>query len=199
MNRKEFSKIIAYIATATDKELNRDRLEVYFDLLGDLPFEVMLPAAKKVVLEHPWATFPSAAELRAAAMVVARGKVAEVTPMQAWEMARRFGEKYDPERRGEYFAHGKTWPSQFEALTAKLPPIVVKAIKAFGPLSLSVGKEPIGVLRSQFCETFEGIVKSEERAALLPAPLKESIEQGPRKALPKKVIKALEGIGKPPE
>lgn len=199
MTRKEFARIVAYIATATDKELPEKRLEVYFDLLGDLDFEVMMTAAKRVVLEHPWATFPSVAELRSAAALSVRAMATNVTPIEAWEMACKFGSKYDPERSGAYYANGKSYANQFEFLTEKFPAVVVKAIKAFGPLSLSVGKEPIGVLRSQFVDTFEQIVAAEERAAILPPALKTQIEAGPKKALPAKVSKVMAAIGKSPD
>lgn len=199
MTREEFARVIAYIATATDKELATKRLEVYFELLGDLPFEVLLSAAKRVVLEHPWPNFPSIAELRSAAVLSLQGSAASVSPVEAWEMARKFGAKFDPEQRGEYMVNGKVYKSQFDYLVHNLPPIVVKAIAAFGPLSLSVGSEPTGVLRAQFIDTFEQLAKSEERVALLPAPVKDAIERGPAKRLSAKVALAIEGIGKPME
>ena len=185
MTRKEFAQIVAYVATAIDKELPKDRIAVYFDLLGDLPFEVLISAAKKVVLEHPWATFPSAAELRQAASETMRGKVTDLSPAEAWEIAWRVAGKTDPESEGS-----------FSRATKDVPAIIVEAIKAYGVNSLCYGKEPVAVVRRQFIEIYQQIAAREKRAALLPAKLKKTIEEGPSKPLPPKVLKAIEGIGK---
>jgi len=198
MTREEFSRVIAYITAGTNKALTADSLEVYYDLLGDLPSDVLLSAAKRVVLEHPWATFPSVAELRAAAMLSTRGDLTDISPSQAWEMARTFGERFDPDVQGEYRAYGKTYPSQFDYLTSTLPAPVVRAIRSFGALSLSVGDEPTGVLRAQFMKTFEHVVASERREALLPPSLKQAIESIGRQ-IPEQVKQITAGIGRPVE
>lgn len=201
MTREEFGRVVAYITAATGKALEANRLEVFFDLLGDLPFDVLLSASRRVCLEHPWNTFPSVAEIRAAAVLSQRGDLTDISPSQAWEMAQKFRERFDPDIQGEYVIvlEGKrtTYPSQFHYLTHKLPKSVVAAIRTFGPLSLSVGDEPTGVLRAQFMETYQQIVASERREAILPEPLKREIEAIGK--LPSKITKVIGEIGKPPE
>jgi hypothetical protein len=188
MTREEFGKVVAYIATAIDKELSKDRLKVYFDLLGDLSFEVLLTAARRVVLEHPWATFPSVAELRSAAAETIQAQVSATSPAEAWSLAWAATARIDPESEGS-----------FERAVEKLkvPPLVVEAMRAFGVQALCYGKEPVGVVRGQFMDIYEQLLARDKRRALMPGPLKQAIESAgkePQK-LPGKVAKAIESIG----
>ena len=69
MTRKEFSGVMAWLALAIGKPISSEpaealaRMQVYYGMLGDLPLHVLEKAAQCVVLSHPWATFPSIAEL----------------------------------------------------------------------------------------------------------------------------------------
>lgn len=183
MTRAEFTRVVAYLAAGTGKALPADSLEVYFDCLGDLPFELMMLAAKRVVLEHPWHTFPSIAELRQAASESARGQVAELSPAEAWSKAWRAIGDTDPEVEGS-----------FARAVEGLPPIVVEAIRAYGVQSMCYGKEPVGVVRGQFLKIYEQLAARDKRLSLYPAPLKKAVE-GVAKPLPGKVLAALDGIG----
>src|SRR5687767_8170266 len=102
MTREEFAQVTAYIALACGKDLSPEAHEVYFDLLGDLPAEVAQTAARRVMLEHRWPTFPSIAEIRAAAIDTARGQVAELSEAEAWAMAWKIGGETDPEVEGSF-------------------------------------------------------------------------------------------------
>lgn len=159
MTRIEFAKVAAYVGTAVGKPLTPDGLEVYFDLLGDLDFEVLMVAARRVVLEHKYPTFPSVAELRAAAVESARGQVSEFSPAEAWALAWRVACDTDPECDGSFDRACKR---------AKAPPLVVEAIRTFGLNSLCYGEDPQGVVRGQFLKVFEQLAGRDRRAALLP-------------------------------
>lgn len=171
MTEKEFGAIMAYISTAigkplgeTEEEADR-RLEVYFDLLGDLEYQQFKMAAKKVCLEHKWATFPSAAELREAAAIVARGRVVDMPPAEAWELAWKAVARIDLEIDGSV-----------DRACADLPPAVFQAMKAFGLPSLCYGKEPVSIVRAQFLKVYEQLLQRDQKAALLPPALKKQIE-----------------------
>lgn len=189
MTAGEFFEIMAYIGVGCGKELAPKSLEVYFDLLGDLPRETLALAAKRVVLEHPWATFPSIAELRAAAVETIRGEVSELCPAEAWRIAWAVAGSTDPEIDGSFSRACKRHDA---------PPAVVEAIRTFGLPSLCYGDEPVGVVRGQFLKVFEQLAARDKRLALLPPRLAESIEsKGKPIAAP--VLQALAGIGKPVE
>lgn len=171
MTRDEFLDVMGYISVAIGKPLGNNeketerRLEVYFDLLGDLPLAVLRMAAKKVCLEHIWASFPNPAELRNAAALVTRGLAAEMAPAEAWELAWKATAKIDLEVEGS-----------LDRACKDLPPLVFAAMKAYGVPSLVYGKEPVGVVRAQFLKIYEQLQQRDQKAALLPPALKAQIE-----------------------
>jgi hypothetical protein len=176
MTRPEFAKIAAYLSVGTGKPLSPEGMEVYFDCLGDLPFGVMQLAAKRVLLEHPWATFPSVAELRLAASESTRGEVNELASGRAWELAWKAAGRIDLEVDGS-----------IERATSALPPTVVEAMNRYGMVDLCRGKQPVSVVRSQFMEIFDQLATRDRREALLPpatrAALDQAREQYTRKAI----------------
>lgn len=187
MSRQEFVKVMAYLTAGSGKELAQSSLEVYFDLLGDLPYDVLAVAAKRVLLTHPWATFPSVAELREAAALTSRGEVVPLSAAEAWALAWRTAGCTDPEVDGSFARAAKG-----------LPTIVVRAISTFGLNALCYGKEPVGVLRAQFMKMFEQLAAREHENALLPAATRQAIEaQSPSPAEPVRAL--LSGIGRPPD
>ena len=166
MTNTEFAEIVAYITAGCGKPLPVESQIVYFDLLGDLPADTFRLAARRVVLEHKWATFPSVAELRAAASESARGVVSDLTPAEAWAMAWRVACDTDPECDGSF---------DRACRRAKAPPLVVESIRAFGLNSLCYGGDPQGVVRGQFLKVFEQLAGRDRRVALLPPAVRDQI------------------------
>lgn len=164
MTRLEFVKVMAYIEAATGKSVSSDTAEVYFDLLGDLPVGVFQLAAKRVVLEHRWATFPSVAELREAASETAQGAVKPLSAGEAWSIAWKAAGRIDPEISGSA-----------ERGLAGLPELVVEAVRAFGIPALCCGREPVGVVRAQFVKIFEQLAAREKRIALMPPAIRQAV------------------------
>lgn len=167
MTRSDFARVMAYIGTACGKPLTADGHEVYFDLLGDLPFDVMQLAARRVMLEHKWATFPSVAELRQAAAETVQGRVTELTPAEAWALAWRIASDTDPEVGGSF---------ERACRRAKAPPVVVEALTAFGVNAICYGEDPVGVTRGQFLKVFEQLQGRDRRLALLPPTVRQAVE-----------------------
>ena len=183
MTHIEFAKIAAYIGTAVRKPLTPNELDVYFDLLGDLDANALLVAAKRVLLEHKYATFPSVAELRAAAVETQRGAVSDLTPAEAWALAWWVAGNCDPEVDGSF---------ERACAKAKAPPLVVEAIRGMGLADLCYGKEPVGVIRGQFLKCFEQLQARDRRAALLPPAVREAIEaKRARPAVPDRTAGAI--------
>ena len=164
MTRGEFATIMAYIAGGIGKALSQDALEVYFDLLGDLPFKALDAAARKVLLEHKWASFPSVAELRQAASETQRGEVCELSAAEAWRLAWAAVGRIDLESEGS-----------LQRATKNLAPIVLECMQTLGIAAMIGGREPVGVIRGQFLRVFEQLSARDRRKALLPASLKNEI------------------------
>lgn len=178
----EFAKVMAYIAAASQKPVSPETVEVYFDLLGDLDAEVLRSAAKEVVLNHEYATFPTVAALRKAAIEIQSGKSARLTPQTAWAMAWRAAGQIDPDIRGEFVVfdvNGErvTYPSQTEYVLNGLPESVVATMKMFGIGRLIANNEPLGVIQKQFCETYTGMLAVAKREAMLPQKLREQMAE----------------------
>lgn len=165
IDRMEFVKVLGYIATAIGKPVTEGMAEVYYDLLGDLPLDVFQTAAKRVVLEHKWATFPSVAELREAAAETMRGNVKELSAAEAWDKA--WGAVHDIDLEIPHTLY----------VLEGLPPLVREAIRAFGLPAMVYGKEPVGVVRGQFLKIYEQLAIRDRRRALLPQSVKDEISR----------------------
>ena len=162
MTRSEFAEIMNYIALAIDKSLPAASQEVYFDLLGDLPAENLRRAARQVIVEHPWHTFPSVNELRKAATAADH-----IHAASAWELAWNAIKGIDLEQEHTL------------KRLANLPPLVKRAMIGFGLPSMIHGKEPVAVLRQRFMDFFEKIQASELRDKLLPESAKPTALMAP--------------------
>jgi hypothetical protein len=157
-------------------------MDTYFMVLGDLPNDVFFAAAWRVLLQHPWATFPSIAELRQAATDTMHECTGGLSPAEAWKMAYGAARRLDPEtmeqpwmRRDPKTGQMRQYPSQFEAVTDGYPSIVIATMRAFGVTSLCCGQEPLSVVRAQFFKVYEQLAARDQREALLPPQLKELI------------------------
>lgn len=184
MTKTEFAKVVAYITAGSGKALSPEAMEVYFDCLGDLTFEVASVAAKRVLLAHPWATFPSIAELREASIDTKRGELKELAATEAWELAWRAVGRIDPEVDGSA-----------ERALAKIPPMVREAINDLGLCNLCHGKEPVAVIRSQFVKAFEAVASRARRTELIPEKTQEAIREIGKKHVPYAIGAKMAAIG----
>jgi len=175
MTRTEFARVMTFITAAIGKPLAVESLEVYYELLGDLPLDALQASAKRVVLEHKWATFPSVAELREAASETMRGQVKELSSAEAWDMAWRAACSIDLDMVGPYQSGDKLYSSQAEYMLEAIQPLVLEVMHAYSLPALCYGKEPVGVIRGQFMRIFEQLAARDRRTALLPASLVNDI------------------------
>lgn len=188
ISRAKFASIIAYIAGGTQQTLTDAGMEVYYDLLGDLPYEALMIAAKRAVLEHNYATFPPVAILRQFATETKKGEVTRLTGSDAWGMAMKAIARCDAESDGS-----------IERAFVNVPEIVRVAVYSFGFRALyNLPDNGMETARAQFVKLFESIAERERKTGLLPAVVQEQIAAiggNKSEALPSPVLKALEAIG----
>lgn len=178
----DFAKVMAFISAATQKPASPETVEVYYDLLGDLDLEVLKSAAKRVVLEHPWATLPSVAELRQAAVQTTLDKTQTISAQEAWSIAWRAAGQIDPDIKGEFVTfdgHGNkiVHRSMTDYALQDVPPHVRRTMQLFGMGRLIAGNEPLGVMQAQFCQTYSALQLEARREALLPLSLRNEMDR----------------------
>ena len=184
MTRKEFATLMAYLSAAIGKAVTKETMEVYFDLLGDLDKDVLGMAVKRVALQHKWATFPSVAEIREAAVDASRGETRELSAQEAWGIAWEAAGKIDLDVEGS-----------LERRTKDVPPLVLEAMRCYGMAALVYGKDPVGVIQAAFVKIYDQLAARERANALLPPKLKEQITNQRNKNLPGPTLKVLENLG----
>lgn len=181
MTRKQFAEIMAYIAAGVEKGPSPETAAVYYAALGDLPLDVFRAAAKVVILNHGFKSFPLAYQLRQAASDIVLGQIAELPPAEAWRLAWEAVGRIDPDIQGPYTVRNHEgvmteFPSQKVAVIANLPPLVAKTLRAYGLQSMIGGKESVSIVRSQFIKMFEQIAAQHKKLALMPEALAKEIE-----------------------
>ncbi len=188
MDFVEFAQIMAFIEATSGKTLPKESIKAYYECLKDLPVEVLQIAAKKVVMEHKWASFPTVAELAQAAAETKQGCVSELSPAEAWEKAWRAVSNIDLEME-----------HTIEQACKYLPPLVYEAMRAFGLPALVCGKDPVGVVRGQFLKIYEQLAARDRRQALLPDSLKREIAEIGKQNKPAQLGETVNRIGQMPE
>lgn len=164
-SKNDFVKIMAYITAGTQKSLSVEGINVYFDLLGDLPLEALSIAAKRAVLEHKYATFPSVAMLREFATDAKNGEVKSMTGMEAWGIAVKACGNCDIEV-----------PGSVDRAFAKVPPMVTQAVNLFGFMAIyNLPSSAIETARAQFIKTFDSIASREQKTSLLPESIRQQL------------------------
>lgn len=172
-DRQTFAKIMAYIAAGLQKTLTDGGVEVYYDLLGDLPPDALQIAAKRAVLEHKYATFPTVAMIRDFATEAMRPDV--LPAHEAWKLAYAAACDIDPENDANYRDRtGRVWDNYTEFRMGTLPAPVAEAVRRFGGLKLLAntgGK----FAREPFLRAYGEIVSGLHAERILPAPIRQAI------------------------
>lgn len=172
MNQSEFSKFYTYItAVTTDTKPSPQRMEVYWDALNDLPFEIAMISARKVIstLENPFLPMPAVFRSIAAQIT---GPCIPSSP-DAWTEVLKAIRNF-----GSY--------KETEALES-LNPMTRKAVMAIGYRDLCLS-ENIDVIRGQFRMAYEALEKRETMNAKTPQSLKDIIANMDRRFIPAPTI-----------
>ena len=157
MTENEFEKFYTYItAVTTDTKPSPQKMEVYWDSLNDLPFEIAMTAARKVIatLENPFLPMPA----------VFRNAALEVTGKETLP----WPEAYDQVLRAvrNFGVH------RVEQAVASLTPINQAAVRALGGFEAFCINEENDTNRAQFRMAYEALAKREMMDAKTPQKLK---------------------------
>lgn len=152
----EFGKVMCFLESVTGAPpTSADRVQAYYDLLGDLPLPLLQAAAKRAALAHRWPSLPPAGSIRQEARNLER---AEVSADVAWEMVRQ-----------AVRAYGRRRPTL--ALDS-LPRAVARAARSMGWEVLCEAKREDTLVRHQFTEAYDRLRAYDDREAELPAALR---------------------------
>lgn len=167
MTRDEFAPMVGLMAAATHAEVTRETVEVYFDLLNDLPANLVRAAIRQAVLEQDYPTLPPVGKIRKLAVSFA-GPPAIPGP-EAWNLflaaVRRFGSG-----RRRRLVKGEL--IEFDASEqglATLPPVVAHAARCFGWQRLcDTSAEHMGIAERDFLQSYGTLEKRDEQQAIMP-------------------------------
>ena len=162
-NRESFARAMALVSAGVGIEMTKLQAEVYYDLLGDIPAEVMALAAKRAVLEHRYHTLPSVGLLRELAVAIM--KPPELTADWAWARVRGALSRICYTMGAE----------EVREIKATVPRLAREVAERIGWRQIRDGKPD--VVRGQFLRLYEVVRAERERADLLPPKLSEEIQQ----------------------
>jgi len=160
MTRAEFSKLMAFITAAVDKPVARPTVDAYYEMLGDLPYDLAAVAVKKIIATDEYPTLPTIGKIRQAAAEISRGHI--LSAAEAWGMVIKA-------------IHGYGYYREAEALSA-LPEHVAEVVRWMGWQSICMS-DKIDVVRGQFVKMYETHQKREQEQAVLPAGLQDMMKQ----------------------
>jgi len=158
MTENEFEKFYTYItAVTTDTKPSPQKMEVYWDALNDLPFEIAMTAARKVIatLENPFLPMPA----------VFRNSALEVTGKETLPWPDAYDQVLKAIRN--FGVH------RVEQAVASLTPINRAAMRALGGFEAFCVNEENDTNRAQFRMAYEALAKREMMDAKTPQKLKD--------------------------
>ena len=137
---------------------DQDAFNMWFALVGDLPYEVCNVAIQKYMLTNKFP--PTVAEIREMATKIVSGD--ELTWGESWERALNAVRKYGSYNKG--------------AALNSLDPLTRKCVECVGYMELCLS-ENIMVERAHFQKIFETYSKREQTEKMMPLALQSAIRQ----------------------
>jgi hypothetical protein len=167
MTPQETKKIFAILMVsypkffpAEDKDKLRLTIELWAEMLADIPFEVVQVAVKKMILESPYP--PAISDVRKQIADIMTAPEDRIDASTAWgevlHAIRMFG-----------------WPRPEEAMES-LSPRTRQVVKAMGWQEICQATEA-GVVRGQFLKMYDAYASRERQESLLPQSMKNIIKQ----------------------
>lgn len=175
MTSKEFMQIVAYIESGTGHRFDEMKLEVWFDVLGDIPADSVKAAARRCLQEFEGG-WPQPATIRRMAIEFGQGVIDGAD--QAWERVvsavRSFG-SYQPQ----------------EGMKS-LDELTQSAVRACGGFLWACEINPANrqILASQFRKAYEAAAERKQRGRQLTDDVKPALPSPEAK----KLADALPGI-----
>ena len=158
MDIREFTKLMAFISAAIDKKVASATIDAYFEMLKDLPFDLALAAAKKVIASDEYPVLPTIGKLRKAAQDLCH--LDKLSAPEAWG-------------RIVHAIHRHGYYGEVEAM-ALLPENVAAVVRMMGWQEICHG-ENADVLRAQFMRMYETVEVRQREREMLPAGVKQLV------------------------
>lgn len=162
-DREAFAGAMALVSAGVGIEFTKLQAEVYYELLGDIPADVMRLAAKRAVLEHRYHTLPSVGLLRELAVEIMAPR--ELTADEAWQRVRGALSRICYTMSAE----------QIREIKETVPLVAREVAERMGWANLGSGKPE--VVRGQFLKLYDKRSAERKRVDLLPPKLGAEIEQ----------------------
>ena len=156
MNREQFTKIMSYVMAAIEKKPSKSTIEVYYDLLKDLDYDLAFAAVKKVIASDEYPVLPTVGKIRKAAHDLCT--MDRLSAPEAWGIVVKAIRKYG-------------YCSEAEAL-ASMPKEVAETVKFIGWRELCLSEKP-DVIRAQFMRMYEAVEARQKERELLPDSVKQ--------------------------
>lgn len=177
MTREEFKVLVKGMKAVYAQPTfipDQDAFNMWFALVGDLPYEVCSVAIKKYMLTNKFP--PTVAEIRELASNVVNGD--QLNWGEAWERAMTAVRRY-----GSY--------NQVDAMNS-LDPLTRKCVDSIGFMQLCMS-ENIMVERAHFQKIFEIFAKREQTDRQIPLQLRQAISQLQLKGMDGEPLKLGQG------
>ena len=139
-------------------EVSKDKIKLWYELIGDLPFELAQIALKKVMLTSQFP--PTVADIRKAATEIVTPAGETLDAGKAWGEVQKAISKYG-------------WPDPDNAL-ASMSPLTQQVVNQISWQELCSCEES-GVIRGQFMKMFNALAERQKEQRTLPATLKDEI------------------------
>lgn len=161
MTINETARILAVIAAAYPRfqvDAEGLTLNIWYEMLGDLDYEIVQVAIKKLMLESPFP--PAIADVRKIAAEITIPEEDRIDSADAWgevvRAIRRYG-YYDPD-------------GAIQSMSNR----TARVVQMIGWREICSCDEP-SVVRGQFLRMYEQVSNREKKDALMPVELKEQI------------------------
>jgi len=153
LNKSEVAKLLAFVtALYPNIDVKRGTVEAWHEMVGDLPYNVVKNAMKKVLAEQHIPCLPAAGKIREAAAQITHPRV--LSSAEAWGQVMAAVQKY-----GYYQA--------VEGMQA-LNPVVRQTVKAFGGFTEICLTENIDATRAHFLKMYEQYAMRKIATAVMP-------------------------------
>lgn len=174
MNKIDTVKMITFLAGNYDSIANKDEtqkqimINTWHSCLNDIPFEIVMGAIKKCIIENPYP--PTISEVRKNAVEIMKPSNS-ITGIEAWKIA------YKTICNGLYLKE-----EQFEELPKNIKTFFgsVRQVKDLALVDIDTINT---VVKGQFLKQYETLLEREEKENLLPNSYKKMIENVSNKML----------------
>jgi hypothetical protein len=131
VDKVEFAKVMAVLVAGTGaKEPTPEQLDVYYQLLADLPINVLQTAAARALIEHRYPSLPPVGLIRQHAVAVTTPESTS-TIADGWAAVQAFAIRWQYWLTEGVPSDPKTL-ANMEAWRATIPPTALRAAQSYG-------------------------------------------------------------------